>query len=292
MAETGHHTGQAATHEDALRIATVPTAVGEQLDFKASMTISYDMSGTMRTVDPETGALELNTSIDGILKAVPKMSWDVAATWSRLAIFSMRLFIDRASYDKGGIARAYADKVFPQGVDLIAAVEFWRKRIRQDSQSFAIFEGGFDASGPVALTDAPQLVIDGATGEVEADSYVTIQRKRERHFKRRSLDAKWASKGASQDLLFKIRCADVDILDHKAKGHEYAKETGWVPATLKKSPRALRAPPKWERRPKEADGQLALPQIAGETSQEPEKLKLDRSGLRMRQIFQGLDGKV
>lgn len=205
----------------------------------------------------------------------------------------MRLFIDRASYDKGGIARAYADRTFPQGVDLIAALEFWRKRIRKDAPSFVVFEGGFDISGPLILTDAPRLVIDGATGEVEADSYDTIQKKRERHLKRRELDTKWASKGASQDLLSKISRADIEIREHKAKGYEYVKETGWVPAaTLKKSPRALRAPQKWERMSKEADGQLALPQIAGDSSQEPEKLQLDRSGLRMRQIFQGLDGKV
>ena len=54
--------------------------------------------------------MELYTSIDGILRAVPKMNWDWAATWSRLAVMRVHLFIDRASYDRGGIERSYASK--------------------------------------------------------------------------------------------------------------------------------------------------------------------------------------
>lgn len=58
----------------------------------------------------QDGDVELYTSIDGILRAVPSMNWDWAATWSRLAIMRVHLFLDRTSYDRGGIERSYASK--------------------------------------------------------------------------------------------------------------------------------------------------------------------------------------
>lgn len=219
---------------------------------KETHEVSRDVAGTLRKTDPETGDVELYTSIDGILQAVPKMNWDVAATWSRLPIMKVHLFIDRASYERGGMERSYASKVFPEGLDLIAAIAWWRKRIpvaapgtakaAQRAVAFGVFEGSFNAQ--VSATDPPILMLD-ASGEVQADDVEVIQRKHQSYVKRRELEKRWTSKGASEEILRKIKEADLHSMSRKAKGDEYLYKTGWVPKPVMpgaKSPRRLMLP--------------------------------------------------
>lgn len=244
--------------------------VVEIVEFHAMVAKFMADSSNLRYIDLD-GQLILFTSIEGILKAVPHISWDVALTWSRLAIFGMHLFRNRQSYEQGGISRAYSDKVFPEGIDLIAAVHYWQKRIRQDSNCVVVLQAGFDTSGPICLTEAPIIIIDGATGGgVDADSIETIAAKRSKYLKRRSMDQKWAAKGVSQDLLAKIQKADSNILDRKAKGHQYAKETGWVVSSeCLNSPKPVKEPPKvergWENRPGKQTAPAAIQHDEGRT---------------------------
>lgn len=234
------------------------TAPGEEVKEaakpeKETYEVSRDVAGTLRKIDPETGEVELYTSIDGILQAVPKMNWDLAATWSRLPIMKVHLFIDRATYARGGMERSYASKVFqPQGLDLISAIQWWRKRVpitppgtasaAARHVAFAVFEGSFTAE--VSTTDPPVLMLD-ALGEVEADDVAVIQRKHQSHVKRRALEKRWASEGTSEDVLKKIKEADLHSKSRKAKGDEYLYKTGWVPKAVMpgaKSPRRLMLP--------------------------------------------------
>ncbi|CAK8998555.1 unnamed protein product [Durusdinium trenchii] len=196
--------------------------------------VSRDVAGTLRKTDETTGEVELYTSIEGILQAVPKLNWDLAAAWSRLPILRVHLFIDRGSYDRGGIERSYASKVFhPEGLDLIAAVHWWRKRVK-GTAGFAVFEGSFDAQ--VSVTDPPILLLDG-TGDVEADDLDVIQRKRQGHLKRKELEKRWAGKGATEEILKKIKQADAHRMSRKAKGEEYLYKKGWVTKGSEEAPR-------------------------------------------------------
>ena len=42
-------------------------------------------------------------------------------------------------------------QVFPEGSDLIMAIEWWRKRVK-NGQGFAVFEGSFDAKAGTSFT--------------------------------------------------------------------------------------------------------------------------------------------
>ncbi|CAJ1329204.1 unnamed protein product [Effrenium voratum] len=220
-------------------MAETEAATEEPEASKEAYQVSRDVAGTLRRQDPVTGDVELYTSIDGILQAVPKMNWDMAATWSRLPIMRVHLFLDKVSFQRGGIMRSYASKVFsPEGLDLIQAIAWWRKRVKSPAKGFAVFEASFDSQ--VCITDPPTLMLDGATGEAEADDAEAIQRKRESHAKRRELDKRWVTKGISEEALQKIKQADMHRMSRKAKGEEYLYKKGWVSAEVAKtSPRLL-----------------------------------------------------
>jgi len=229
--------------------APAPPEAGKECDASADAAtdpekpyqVSRDVDGTLRRTNPETGDVELYTSIEGILKAVPSMNWDLAAAWSRLPIMRVHLFIDRGSYERGGVARSYACKAFlPEGVDLIAAISWWRRRVREEGKGFAVFEGGFDTSA-VAATDPPYFMLDGSTGLADADDMDAIERKRELHLKRRKLEQRWAAKGASEAVLAKIKQADTHRMHRKARGEEYYYKKGWVSSlAAQTSPRSPR----------------------------------------------------
>lgn len=233
---------EAATTEEVKPVDAEPPVVEAVAKEARPYEVSRDVDGTLRRIDPETGDVELYTSIEGILKAVPSMNWDLAAAWSRLPILRAHLFIDRGSYERGGVARPYASKDFqPDGVDLISAIAWWRRRMREEGKGFVVFEGGFDTSG-VCVTDPPYFKLDGSDGSVDADDMDAIQRKREIHEKRRKLEQRWAAKGATEMVLQKIKQADAHRLHRKAQGEEYHYRKGWV-STLaaQASPRSPRA---------------------------------------------------
>lgn len=172
----------------------------------------------MRNVDKKTGALELYCSSDLLLKWVPKFDGGLCATWCRIPIFRVRLFRNKEAFDQGGLDRCYVESVFPEGEDVVTAVIWWRKRVREEGRGFAVFEGGFDTSGLVDLTEPPRCCIDAETGEVQADSADEVARKRERHNKRRGMDKRWAKKGVSEELRAKIELADAKVQERKRRG--------------------------------------------------------------------------
>jgi len=186
----------------------------------------------MRNVDKKTGSLELLASSDLLLQWVPQFDHGLCATWCRIPIFRIRLFRNTEVFQQGGLERCYVEQVFPEGEDLVTAVIWWRKRIREEGKGFAVFEGGFDTSGLVHLTDPPRCCIDAETGEVQADEVAELDHKRELHNKRRGMDARWAKKGVSAELRAKIEGAEGMVQERKRRGEEYALRGGWVPAPV------------------------------------------------------------
>lgn len=90
---------------------------------------------------------------------------------------------------------------------------------------------GFDTSGPVKLTEAPRVVVDATTGEVEADSEEDIEKKRVLHNKRQNMNERWAGKGLSDEHIIKIQNAELRAAEKKRQGHEYMMKGGWVSKT-------------------------------------------------------------
>mmetsp|Transcript_135447 Transcript_135447/g.377261 ORF Transcript_135447/g.377261 Transcript_135447/m.377261 type:complete len:238 (-) Transcript_135447:166-879(-) len=191
--------------------------------------LNNDESKPLRHVDPETGALTLYSSADALVQWLPKMGWEHVTAWSKMPVFRVLLFHDRAAFLEGGMLRSYVEHVFPDGEDLLAALLWWRKRVREEGKGFAIFEGGFDTTGLVHLTDAPRVLVDAATGEVDADDEEAIQKKRELHEKRRRLEERWAAKGVPEEVRARIQNAEHLISAKKQQGQEYMMKGGWVP---------------------------------------------------------------
>uniref|UniRef100_A0A7S4QW22 Uncharacterized protein n=1 Tax=Alexandrium monilatum TaxID=311494 RepID=A0A7S4QW22_9DINO len=218
--------------KDAPGVTSGSAVVRQHLAEQAEL--QRDENKPLRHVDPETGALTLYSSADAILEWVPKMPWELVTAWCKMPVFRVLLFHDKAAFNEGGLIRSYVEHVFPEGEDLLKAVLWWRKRVREEAKGFAIFEGGFDTTGVVHLTDAPRVLMDAATGEVEGDDEAAIQKKREVHDKRQKMDARWAAKGLSDDVLAKIQSAEHLLADKKRHGHEYMLKGGWVPQDVAK----------------------------------------------------------
>lgn len=183
-------------------------------------------SEPLRHEDPETGALTIYSSTDQVLAWVPNMDYDKLTAWAKMPIFRVKLFKERGSYDRK--ETPYVIEVFERGEDLAFAIAWWRKRVSQTGRGFAVFEGGFDTTGVVKCTEAPSVRIDASNGEVEADGFDEIERKRELHEKRKSRVAKWAGKGVDDDTLAKIERAEMLICEKKERGQEYMLKGGWV----------------------------------------------------------------
>lgn len=183
-----------------------------------------------RNVDKQTGALQIFASTEVLLQWVPKFDGGLCATWSSVPIFRARLFRNREAYRQGGLERCYVEQTFPEGEDLVTAIIWWRKRVRECARGFAVFEGGFDTSGLVHLTEPPRCTVDAESGEVEADTEEEVERKLGLHNKRRGMDARWAKKGISAEVRAKIASAEGTAQERKRRGEEYALRGGWVPA--------------------------------------------------------------
>lgn len=111
----------------------------------------------MRSVDEQTGQFKIQSSADALLKWLPTLSYDLLHIWCTMPIFRVRLFGDRTAYTDHD--RHYVEHIFPEGEDLETAILWWRKRVNHEKKGFAVFEGGFDTSGPVLLTDAPRVTV-------------------------------------------------------------------------------------------------------------------------------------
>jgi len=202
----------------------------EVRNFLAAQQGRDDSTKPLRRVDPANSKLEIYASTQEMMAWAPKLDYDKAAAWSKVPIFRARLYLDRATFESSP-ARTTVDQTFPDGVDLVSAIQWWRKRVREAGKGFAVFEGGFDTSGVVYLTDPPCIWLDAATGDCEADSFEEIERKEELHMKRRQIEARWESKGVSEELRAKIEAADLRAADRRKKGQEYMLRGGWVDKT-------------------------------------------------------------
>lgn len=154
------------------------------------------------------------------------MSWDLVTAWAHMPIFHVKVYSDHATYMLHD--RAYAEQIFPDGEDLVSAIQWWRKRMSQAGKGCAVFEGGFDLAGRVHLTDAPILCIDAESGEAAGDTDSAISTKRGKHIKRQEMERMWREKGVSDDLRQKIRNAEAMIREKKRRGQEYMLQAGWV----------------------------------------------------------------
>lgn len=184
-----------------------------------------------RHVEEDTGNLVLLSSVDEVMQWLPGLTYDRAIHWARMPIFRVRLWHGADSFSRGDVS--YVDQTFPEGEDLAYSLAWWRKRVGQASKGFAVFEGGFDTSGPVLLTDAPVLRVDAASGAAEADDAEEIDRKRALHRKRQSMGEKWALKGLTENARLKIEAAERLGREKRQKGHDYMLRGGWVkPAAI------------------------------------------------------------
>lgn len=186
-----------------------------------------DVSKPLRDVNPTTNELLIYCSMDDLRLWLPRAPWDKLTIWCKIPIFRVRFFHDRANFSVD--ARPYAEQCFPEGVDFLSAVLYWRKRVRQEGKGFAAFHGGFDTTGPVQVTDPPCVLIDGESGEVEADDQDEIDRKRLIHNKRMKMLKKWELKGVSEETRLKIESAEIKAMEKKRTGQEYVLRHGWVP---------------------------------------------------------------
>lgn len=182
----------------------------------------------VRRIDPETGSMKLMSSAAELIQALPGIDPNVLTAWCTMPIFTVRLFVDKKHFDEGGLGRSYAVQAFPLAEPLMKCILWWRRRVTKQNTGFAIFEGGFDMSGPVFLTEPPRLYLDAATGEVEGDDEQEIERKRASHYKRVSMDMRWEGKGVSAELRQKIENAELKVADKKGRGQEYMLKGGWV----------------------------------------------------------------
>jgi len=178
-----------------------------------------------RYVDPETGTLQILASTDDLTKLVPQMDFGALAVWARMPIFRVKLYFSREKWQNG--EQPYVDRVFSEGEDAHSAIQWWQKRLSRENKGFGVFEGGFDASGPVTLTEPPFIAID-ASGEVEADSAEDIERKRLMYIKRKEVAQRWETKGVSPDLQSKIEAAELLAKERKQRGQTFMMKGGWV----------------------------------------------------------------
>lgn len=220
--------GNAAYRGGGTDTCTIKSSAQAVRQHLATLETSDSDHKPLRNVEPTTGALEIYASTEALMQWVPKFGWDKLAHWCKLPIFRIRLFRNHEAFRMGGLERCYTEHVFPEGEDLVSALVWWRKRIREQNKGFAVFEAGFDTNGLVYLTDPPRCAIDAETGEVVADNVEELERKKAFHLKRTGMDQRWATKGVSDHLRNKIEIAEMGIQERRRRGEEYALRGGWV----------------------------------------------------------------
>lgn len=125
----------------------------------------------------------------------------------------------------------YKTHVFPEAVDIVAAVQWWRLRVGEARKGVAVFEGSF-AQVPMSLTEPPQLLADAELGVIEADPPDRVEAKRLQHLSRERAVQRWESKGMDPALKAKIEAAEMKLKAKKDGGQQkYQLGLGWVKAT-------------------------------------------------------------
>eukprot|EP00929_Paragymnodinium_shiwhaense_P007313 TRINITY_DN111234_c0_g1_i1.p1 TRINITY_DN111234_c0_g1~~TRINITY_DN111234_c0_g1_i1.p1 ORF type:complete len:283 (+),score=56.32 TRINITY_DN111234_c0_g1_i1:69-851(+) len=209
----------------------IPTVMSNAADVRTHIArkieaANGDIAKPLRNVDPKTGEVIIYSSMEDLVKWLPQCNSEDLLCWSQLPIFRIALYTDRATWDARQTAYVY--QVFPEGEDLASALCWWRKRMSQAGRGFAVFEAGFDTTGPIFRTEPPYLCVDATTGECVADGKEQIEEKRALHMKRREMGLKWEKKGMSADMMAKIEAAELLVRDKKRTGHQYMMKGGWI----------------------------------------------------------------
>lgn len=195
---------------------------------QAALDPTDDWNAPLRYEHPETKELQIICSMDQLKQWCPNLGWDRLTVWCKMPICRVRLYLDRRNYEDTPYDQPYAIHTFPEGTDFVSAISWWRKRVSQAKKGFAVFEGSFDASGAVDLTDPPIAVIDAENGTAEADDAKEIIRKKLRHNCRKDMGDRWKKKGMTPELQAKIEAAEVKLREKKRVGQEYFLKKGWV----------------------------------------------------------------
>merc|ERR1719375_2019925 len=117
----------------------------------------------VRIVDEEQGGLICVVGSGDLLAALPTLTTDAVAVWSRTPIEQIELFMDKRGYMEPPRI-PYVSKLFPDPIDIFAALK-WRERRQKPGTGFAVFSG----------LHGDKLTIDGRTGEVEADGEKALE---------------------------------------------------------------------------------------------------------------------
>lgn len=200
----------------------------QEVRAQATLNPKDDWNAPLR-YESVTGELKLICSLGGkggLEEWCPNLPYDKLILWCKMPICRMRLYHTKAKYEETD--HPYAILTFPEGTDTVSAIQMWRKRVSQAQKGTAVFEGTFDARGPVELTEPPILVIHAAEGEAYADDEKEIIRKKLKHDNRKEMGARWNKKGMSEELQKKIEAAEVKLREKKRLGGEYFLKHGWV----------------------------------------------------------------
>lgn len=122
----------------------------------------------------------------------------------------------------------YKTHVFPEAVDIVEAVQWWRLRVAEARKGVAAFEGSF-AQEPMTLTEPPRLLADAELGVIEADPPDRVEQKRLQHLSRERASQRWESKGMDPALKAKIEAAEMKLKAKKEGGQQkYQLGLVWV----------------------------------------------------------------
>lgn len=208
--------------------AEVRKVLAESADGSGAEGYRPNVSGALRTAGEKPGEVQITASVDQMRQWLPDLENATLAAWSKMPIWCLKAYSDRRRYeDRPGLP--YQTHVFPEAVDIVRAVQWWRLRIPEERKGLAVFESSFAPDGPMELTDPPQLLADAENARIEADPQAEIDAKRLRLQARERMSKRWESKGLTPSLNAKIDNAERKLRAQKADNKQkYQLGIGWV----------------------------------------------------------------
>lgn len=173
-----------------------------------------------REEHPMTGHLRVTCSAEAVRKLLPNLDFDACRVWCNLPVFRVRLFQNRRTCAETNVH--YSEHCFSPPASFLDAASWWRKRVREDQDTFATFEGCFEPNSPVEVADPPLVRVDNATGKVEADDGDEVERKRTLHINRKKMEERWDKKAVAAEVRQKIDNADALLRERKRVEDEAA----------------------------------------------------------------------
>merc|ERR1719375_1000514 len=171
----------------------------------------------VRIVDEEDLGLVCVVGTGDLLAALPTLTTDAVAVWSRTPVAQIELFMDKRGYTEPPRI-PYVSKIFPDPIDIFAALK-WRERRQKPGTGFAVFSG----------LHGVKLTIDGVTGEVEADGEKALEVGMVKSKKTATVKNRHAGK-LGPELAAKVSRADALRSSRTADGYAYVPLVGWCRA--------------------------------------------------------------